>query len=211
MINSLISQHINEWGGYEEPLGVSNQNGQLFLAHACLELLHKGVDVEQVRFAYEKIIESTRTGPGLFARSPSDPSQNSHDNLIGLAALSFIFDQGTVAREILDQGIKNMNWWQTGPKIDGECLVRPKEMAILYICAGRSVRLFDAISLCLNLIFSKTWNMKRVRLLLLGQTKTKSLIILISMLIGALIMGDWEKHCLAYFGKNSWFYKVLES
>jgi len=171
IIQAIINS-LNDWGGWD------HQNSQLELASLCLEAKFAGLDISPIKPYYELLINSTRTKPGHFRRSPNDPIANSHDNLIGLAVLSYLFDNGEIAREILAN--TEYGLWITGKNehghlIDSEwfSLLRPEYRSLVKIAAGRKINVLEKLMLVLSLDFNKVFNTKRVKLLFLHAAGVK--------------------------------------
>lgn len=152
-------------------------NGSLELAVRVLEAWAAGIDIEQFRPKVEAWIESIEVSPGIYRRSPYNPMQSSHDEWLGLAVLSRLYDL-PVAKHILDKGLF-FGLWFTGKAhdrvlkyipVDSEWLVgwRPEYRAIMKLAAGRELSKEENWALELNLLTSTTWNLLRVRLLFLS-------------------------------------------
>ena len=159
-------------------------NGSLELASMILEAWAAGLDIEELRPAVESWVDSIKTKPGIYRRSPNNHEQSSHDEILGLAVLSHLY-QLNVAEEILDEG-RTLGLWITGtahsslfPGIpfDGEWFStwRPEYLAILKLSAGRHLTGFERWALEANLKLSTTWNLKRIRLLFLSYLGYKNL------------------------------------
>jgi len=169
MIHPLIQKIIdstNSWGGW------SHQNSHLELASLVLEARVAGLDITPLKALYDLQISTTRTKPGHFLRSPDSTMATSHDELIGLVAASYLFDGGAVAREILDNTVFGI--WNTGKNEHGNwfdfewfILWRPEYQALAKLAAGRKLNIIQKIALNLSLIYSKAFNVKRVKLLFL--------------------------------------------
>lgn len=166
-----IIDSTNYWGGW------GHQNSQLELAVYVLEAKNADLDYLRLKPLYDKQVQYTRTTPGIFLRTPkgeySSDMSNSHDNWIGLAILSYLFDDGKVAREILDEGVK-FGLWLTGPNEKGKLIdsewftpLRPEYRAIMKLAAGRKLTILEKTGLEVNLLTSRAWNMKRTRILFL--------------------------------------------
>jgi hypothetical protein len=166
-----IINSTNSWGGWE------HQNSQLELASLSLEAKRAGLSIEPLRDIWFKQRDATRKSRGIFLRSPEGTHHsaiaNSHDNWVGIAVLSFLFDDGKTAKEILDEGL-TFGLWITGKNerghwIDSEWFTpwRPEYRAIMKLAAGRKITAIEDLFLRANIYLSKAWNMKRVRLLFL--------------------------------------------
>ena len=160
-------------------------NGSLELASMVLEAWAAGLPIEELRPTVVNWIASIRGKPGIYRRSPDNLEQSSHDEWLGLAALDHIYKLG-IAAEILDQG-RTLGLWITGKPhssilwgklgVDGEWLTgwRPEYLAIMKMADGRQINGFEKWALELNLSLSTTWNLLRVRLLLLTHMGYKNL------------------------------------
>jgi hypothetical protein len=166
-----IIDSTNEWGGW------GHQNSQLELASLALEAKKAGLAYDRLGHTWTKQRDATRSDRGVFLRSPkgqySSDMANSHDNWVGIAVLSYLFDGGETAREILDEGL-TFGLWLTGKNEKGHWLdsewftaLRPEYRAIMKLAAGRKITFIEDLFLKGNLLFSKSWNMKRVRVLFL--------------------------------------------
>jgi hypothetical protein len=166
-----IIDSTNEWGGW------GHQNSQLELASLALEAKKAGLAYDRLGHTWEKQRDSTRLKRGIFRRSPkgyhSHDMSNSHDNAVGIAVNSWLFDHGETAKEILDEGL-TFGLWLTGPNEKGRWLCGewftfwwPQHRAIMKLAAGRKITALEDLFLRANLLFATSWNMKRVRILFL--------------------------------------------
>ncbi len=170
-IIQAILNSLNSWGGYD------HQNSHLELASLCLEAKFAGLDISPLKPAWERLRTNTRKRLGIFLRAPIGlPHSNiatSHDELIGICAMSYLFDNGETAREILDHGT-TFGLWITAPNehghlIDSEwfSLLRPEYRSLVKIAAGYKINWLEKLALILSLDFNKVFNTKRVKLLFL--------------------------------------------
>lgn len=97
--------------------------------------------------------------------------------------MSYLFDDGATAKEILDQGLV-FGLWLTGPNekgnwIDSEWFVywRPDYAPVMKLAAGREISSLENFALQWNIKLSTTWNLTRVRLLFLDELKWDKLFI----------------------------------
>jgi hypothetical protein len=166
-----IIESTNEWGGW------GHQNSQLELASLALEARRAGLSYDRLKPTWEKQRDATRNGRGIFLRSPkgsySSEIANSHDNLIGIAVLSYLLDNGETIKEVIDEGLF-FGLWITGKNEKGWWLdsewftyIRPDYRAFVKLAAGRKITWFEEAAMRLNIMLATSWNMKRVRLLFL--------------------------------------------
>lgn len=165
----MIEQWINDYNP-------DYANGSLEISVRILEAWAAGIDIEQFRPKVEAWIESIEVRPGIYRRSPHNPMQSSHDEWLGLAVLSRLYDL-PVAKNILDRGLI-FGLWFTGKAhdkilgfipLDSEWIVgwRPEYLAIMKLAAFRELSKEEEYALNLNLLVSTTFNLLRVRLLFL--------------------------------------------
>lgn len=150
------------------------QNPFLELASLSLEAKHAGLAYDRLKPTWERMRDERRARRGVFLRKPNDTSiSTSHDEWIGLAVCSYLFDGGETAREILDEGL-TFGLWMTGRNekgywFDSEWVtpLRPEYRAIMKLAAGRRITFIEDLFMRGNIWLSRAWNMKRVRLLFL--------------------------------------------
>jgi hypothetical protein len=153
-----------------------SENSALNLAAPALEMRVAGIDISPLKPIYEAHLRSCEYAPGKVRRSPGDLRANSHDNFIALIALSELFDGGALARRMLHviDGVGKGIMWRTSDKPDAEWILKPEQHRLIQIvCRTKSSNFFkrklNDKALELNLLKAKSWNMKRVRLLLMAQ------------------------------------------
>lgn len=167
-----VVESANWWGGW------SHQNSKLELAVYALEMQKAGLDITPLSTLWELQEKHCKKSEGVYLRAPlGEPHSDmttSHDEWLGIAALSFLFDHGKTASAILDKGLNCLGLWYTNPQPQGKWLDsewftswRPEYRAIMKLAARRKINLLEHLALILNLRYSKVYNMKRVRLLLL--------------------------------------------
>lgn len=101
-------------GLHPSPPDHSTDNGLLFSC-TFLMLLSPG-ERDRERDWFEALVDTLERCPGDYARYPGDPLPNSHDDLTGLAALSYFMDLPYAAR-ILEYGQSHdWNWGVGYPK-----------------------------------------------------------------------------------------------
>ena len=160
-------------------------NGSLELASMVLEAWAAGLDIEELRPAVESWVDSIKTKPGIYRRSPNNHEQSSHDETLGIAVLSKLYSLDAAA-DTLDQGLTFGLWfsgkahssWLWGKlPFDGEWFVfwRPEYRAYMKLGAGRQLSGLEKWCLETNLTMSTTWNLKRIRLLFLSYLGYKNL------------------------------------
>jgi len=157
-------------------------NGSLEFAVRVLEAIRAGIDVSELKDTYDRWISEIRIAPGKFRRHPANEKQSSHDEWLGLAILSAVFDNGEVAREIIKNiTLSNCYLWKTGIAhdsfkllgkeypIDSEYFVywRFEYAAIMQLAAGNKLGPLEYVFLRGNLEKSTTWNLLRARILFL--------------------------------------------
>ena len=111
----------------DEYRGVDNQNGILFLTYWYFLLEDHGILHPAEKDLWIRAVEKLRVVPGLFARSPEDRSNSSHDNDKAIAAGSILCDSPNFAEELVTYGLKtgysydienpgkvNYRWWRWG-------------------------------------------------------------------------------------------------
>lgn len=210
-IIDLIFKSIKPWGGW------GHQNSQLELASMALECQEaKVIDWYKLEKLWYMQRDATRISKGLFSRTPKgfkhSEMANSHDNWIGIAVLSYLFDRGETAKEILDHGLWLKVFWLTGfnPKNkylpDSEWLIRPENMAIMKLAAGRNINKIEKFFLIASLLWSRSWNVKRVRLLFLKRILWKR------DLVEICLKELGTKHEKRYFAKGnpSWSVDIFQ-
>jgi len=157
--------------------GFGLQNPFLELASLTLELREHGFAHDRLADTWKHIRDARRIGVGRFRRSPKGHAHHemtlSHDELLGIAVLSNIFDNGETIKEIIDQGLtfglylngKN----EKGHWIDSEWFTywRPEYRGFMKLAAGRKLNWLEECAIHLNIWLATSWNLKRVRLLFL--------------------------------------------
>jgi hypothetical protein len=150
------------------------QNPFLELAARVVEIKQLGLDYSRLLPTWEKMRDERRASLGIFLRKPNDFSiSTSHDELLGICVLSHIFDGGRTAKEIEEHGL-TFGLWITGrnehgKKIDSEWFSywRPEYRAFVKLAQGKPLSYLERTALDVNLLVSRAWNVKRVRLLFL--------------------------------------------
>lgn len=150
------------------------QNPFLELASLVLEARKVGLAYDKLKPTWKKMRDDRRYKRGVFLRFPNDRSiSTSHDEALGIAVLSYLFDNGETAREILDEGLIFGLWFtgknEKGKLLDSEWFTfwRPEQRATMKLAADRKINWLENFALRLSLIKSTSWNMKRVRILFL--------------------------------------------
>jgi hypothetical protein len=153
------------------------QNPFNTLSSLVLEARKAGLAWDKLEPTYQKLRKSREVGPGLYRRTPkgmwSHEMSFSHDEILGLVMLSHLFDGGHTAREMwlarnwLGLYVSGKN--EKGHWLDSEFFTpwRPEYRAIWKLCMGMKLTLLEDAAMRLNIITSKAWNMKRIRLLFL--------------------------------------------
>jgi hypothetical protein len=163
-VNQYIKQIIDTPRDYA--------NGSLELASMLLEAWAAGLPIEQARPYVVQWIASIEVTSWAYRRSPSNPKQSSHDEWLGLCALDAMFKLG-ISQKLLD----GPYLWITGCPhdvvcgipVDSEWLtpIRPEYRGIAKFVIGRESWV-DRLAVHLNLRYSNTFNLLRIRLLLLS-------------------------------------------
>jgi len=170
MLLSLLLSRFDETGCD------GSENSILNLAAPALEMRVAGIDITPLAAVYFAHLKSCEYEPGKVRRSPNDMRANSHDNFIALLVCSELFDGGALARRMLHviDGVGKGVMWRTSEKPDAEWLVKPEQHRLLQIvCRTKSKnpirRKINDKALECNLLKSESWNMKRVRLMLMAK------------------------------------------
>lgn len=92
------------------------------LLDACLENTHHRtwpvvVELDEWRRRLPNLARIHTLSPGLFKRQPTDPLQESHDNMLGWVNMAAIFEQGSIIRPMLWRNLKNAGVFNTDGKL----------------------------------------------------------------------------------------------
>lgn len=135
--------------------GLLSDNGQLFTAHALVLLAKKDqqgtIDLYQDRWNMQML--QTEIEPGLYKRSPEHDSDQSVDNLIGIAAASYWLKTDH-ARLILSYGRQHNFVWNTYSNPEQHAMDmdlwlgrQPGTIAFLEMCAGETPNYYGRLAL----------------------------------------------------------------
>jgi len=163
---------------FEDP-DYGKQNPFLVLSSAALELKKAGLAYDRLAPTWERMRDERRLRRGIFKRKPihlikygEQDITTSHDEWLGLAALSMLFDNGETAREILDEGLI-FGLWLTGKNekgywLDSEWFTpwRPEYRAFMKLAAGRKISWLENFAMRLN-VQTNIFNMNRIKILFL--------------------------------------------
>jgi|GEM_PF-4020175 len=163
---------------FEDP-DYGKQNPFLVLSSAALELKKAGLAYDRLAPTWERMRDERRLRRGIFKRKPihlikygEQDITTSHDEWLGLAALSMLFDNGETAREILDEGL-TFGLWLTGKNekgywLDSEWFTpwRPEYRSYMKIAKNRRITKLENWFMKLN-HKSNLFNVKRVQFLML--------------------------------------------
>ena len=189
----LLADNCNEWRGLENPLGRRGENASQVWGQALGEIAEKGEDPRQLaplwRDFYRNILNGRR-------RSPRDTRANSHDNAEGDFCAMILLRLPEYAEWRLRTLIFG-HFWPTSIRIDAEWWVRPNTLALLKIAAGKRPNWLENLALALNLAYSRSWNMKRMRILALERLPERapplSPMVLWGIIKGKALMGEMYK------------------
>ena len=157
---------------FEDP-DYGKQNPFLVLSSAVLECRKAGLAWDRFKPTWERMRDERRLSRGVFLRKPNDTSiSTSHDEWVGMAVLSSLFDNGETAKEILDEGLI-FGLWLTGRNekgfwIDSEWFTpwRPEYRAFMKLAAGRKISWLENFAMRLN-VQTNIFNMNRIKILYL--------------------------------------------
>jgi hypothetical protein len=122
----------------ESPRITRNENGQLFYVMTMYEFEKKNILPPEAKDNFSKILMLSRLKSGLFYRRYLDKGiRQSHDNIVGIAAGSVLFD----TRDATDIAVYgSMNGWcfnvQKPEEWDIRCCIQGGDVAVLKILAG---------------------------------------------------------------------------
>lgn len=142
-----------------DPDSVKNDNGILFAAifYYVLDDLKLLDSKDKERF--EEAVSRLEIIPGLYRRKPGDERSEAHDNYLGIAACSYLFDTKH-SKDILDYGGRNGYLYNnTNPGVFLPAQLRQGgEVALYKISAGHIPAIWEFIWLMVGLltnVFSK--------------------------------------------------------
>lgn len=122
----------------DSPRITKNENGQLFFVMTCYEMDKKNILPDEAAQNFTKIMSLSECKPGLYYRRYKDVGiRQSHDNIVGIAAGSVLFETHH-AKRIAEWGERS-GWCFNvqAPFIwDIRCCIQGGDVAVLKILAG---------------------------------------------------------------------------
>ena len=211
LIEKLLANNVNPWGGFQDSPGKKNDNPNLFLVTALWEIHLAGEDVKQGLVEWDKYMAATYKGKGRFVRFPDRYMLSSHDEHTGMAAGCLLYRKvhGKPSRwapKLLSLGKRAWNYSSAKEAMPPWNLLKgqlkPNDVAFIKLCCGVKSGPIGRRSILLNAQKSDSYNLHRLRGVCIQAMNTKDKV-LAQALLTLKNKTHYVKAITKYYGPTS--------
>lgn len=182
-------EELKKWIDEDSLVGASENPGKWSTGNAILETATAGVIIHilkdkagnlseraEVLRILQKGIKGCQLESGIFNKNPGRPDDITHDDLIGAATFSALYDP-SIVKKLVEFGEKTGWIMSNTGKVYFNSIARKWHIVFYKLCAGRKVDIFDKIIFGIYLLLPSDHSGERLKWLQVEAVGRKSFLL----------------------------------